>query len=113
MGADEKLTDAEFEEANRRGAEMRRNVPWGLPASYLPAANRILVRLSTGLEIAIPVDDFSFLVTAKEQQRSRIELWGAGYEGYVPELDEGIWLPNYLLQHAETSRWLLEHPEAA
>ena len=107
------LTDAEVEEANRRGAEMRRNVPWGLSATYLPAVERILVRLSTGLEIALPVEEFDFLQNASEPQRQRIELWGAGYEVYFPELDEGIWLPHHLLHHAETSRWLLEHPEAA
>lgn len=107
------ISDAEFEEANRRGEEMRQNVPWALSAKYEPTVQRILAALSSGIELSLPVESYAFLLNATDEQRSLIEVCAGGYELFFPKLDDGVWLPNYLLRHAEASRWLRENPEAA
>lgn len=107
------ITDTELEEADRQGKEMRNNIPWALAAKYEPAIKRILVPLSSGIELSLSVDSYEFLKNASDDQRSEIEICAGGYELFFSKLDDGVWLPNYLLRHADASRYLREHPEAA
>src|ERR1035441_3684576 len=64
----------EFEQANRRGQEMLAAIPHAVSARYDRRIARIVVRLSTGLEISFSPCDAQGLETATWEQLQEIEI---------------------------------------
>ncbi|GAA3759826.1 DUF2442 domain-containing protein [Terriglobus aquaticus] len=90
---------AEIAEEELRAAEQR----WEDETGCYPSATdvrfdqnwrRIIVKLSTGLEIALDPLHYRGFEAASDAALSNIEISGIGYELFFPLLDEGIWLPN-------------------
>ncbi len=98
----------ESRQAVKRGREMRKHVPHAVSARYDERLNRILVRLSNRLEIALNPVDHQALHHATAEQLGQIELWGAGYEIYFPKLDEGVYVPSLIQGILGSKRWMEE-----
>ena len=88
------VTEQELKAAEERGKRVAEEVPRGVDVSFDAGRQRVWVKLSNGLELAIAPSLYSFLQDASVEQVSAVELCGAGHELYFPLLDEGIWLPN-------------------
>ena len=76
----------EYLEATRRGEEMRATVPYAVSARYDRRIGRVVVRLSSGLEISFSPRDAQGLETATWEQLQEIEISPTGYGIYFPEL---------------------------
>jgi hypothetical protein len=96
----------EFLEANRRGQEMLAAIPHALSARYDRRIGRIVVRLSTGLEISFSPRDAQGLETATWEQLREIEIDPPGFGLHFPALDADLYLPALLEGFLGSKRWM-------
>jgi hypothetical protein len=96
----------EFEQANRRGRARMARAPIALAARYDRRIGRIVVDLSTGLEIAFRPHDAQGLETAKPAQLAEIEISPSGLGLHFPALDADLYLPALLEGFLGSRRWM-------
>ena len=96
----------EFEAANRRGREMLAAIPHALSARYDRRVGRIVVRLSTGLEISFSPRDAQSLETATVEQLREIEIDPPGFGLHFPALDADLYIPSLLEGFLGSKRWM-------
>ena len=96
----------EFLEANRRGQEMLATIPHALSARYDRRIRRVVVRLSTGLEISFSPRDAQGLETATWEQLREIEIDPPGFGLHFPALDADLYLPALLEGFMGSKRWM-------
>ena len=90
------ITNQEFVAANARGREMLRTTPHAVAARYDAGRNRIVVELSTGLEIAFAPRDAQGLETATPEDLAEIAIEPPGFGLHFPRLDADLYLPALL-----------------
>ena len=81
------ITNQEFAAANARGREMLRTTPHAVAARYDAGRDRIVVELSTGLEIAFAPRDAQGLETATPEDLAEIVIDSPGFGLHFPNLD--------------------------
>ena len=96
----------EFIEANRRGQEMLAAIPHALSARYDRRTRRVVVRLSTGLEISFSPRDAQGLETATWEQLREIEIDPPGFGLHFPALDADLYIPALLEGFFGSKRWM-------
>jgi hypothetical protein len=96
----------EFMEANRRGQEMLAAIPHALSARYDRRIGRVVVRLSTGLEISFSPRDAEGLETATWEQLREIEIDPPGFGLHFPALDADLYLPALLEGFLGSKQWM-------
>jgi hypothetical protein len=96
----------EFQKANRRGQEMLAATPHAVSARYDRRIGRIVVRLSTGLEISFSPSDAEGLETATWQQLREIEIDPPGFGLHFPALDADLYIPALLEGYFGSKRWM-------
>jgi hypothetical protein len=96
----------EFQKANRRGQEMLAATPHAVSARYDRRIGRIVVRLSTGLEISFSPSDAEGLETATWQQLREIEIDPPGFGLHFPALDADLYIPALLEGFFGSKRWM-------
>jgi len=101
------ISEREHELAEQRGREIYENVPHVVDAVYSPTLRRVLVTLSSGLEICLRQDDYSWMRHASANDLSTMEWEGSGLYLTFPELDEGFYIPS-LLEHLLNVRRFLQ-----
>ena len=94
----------EFEDANQRG-EARQAAPRAVAAKYDRRIHRVVVRLSTGLEISFLPRDAQGLETAKPADLNEIEISPSGLGLHFPKLDVDLYLPALLDGFLGSERW--------
>lgn len=94
-----------FDRANARGAERSRGGPAATNARYDRRIGRIVVTLSSGLEIAFSPHDAEGLESAKPVNLSPIEISPSGLGLHFPKLDADLYIPALLEGFLGSRRW--------
>jgi hypothetical protein len=102
-----------FEMANRRAQERLTSVPTALAARYDHRTRRIVIRLSSKLEVAFSPRDAQGLERATPSQLDKIEITPSGFGLHFPELDADIYLPALLEGFLGSKRWMAKRLGAA
>jgi hypothetical protein len=100
------ISEADLERANARMAAKRVG-PIAVAARYDRGRGRIVVRLSTGLELAFPPRLMEGLGTASPAQLGQIEITPSGLGLHWPSLDADVYLPALLDGIFGSKRWVV------
>lgn len=83
----------EFEQANKRGAAVLKKGPTALSAYYDVPRGKVVVELSTGLEIAFRPQNAQGLEDARPGDLDEIEINSSGLGLHFPKLDADLYIP--------------------
>src|SRR6266566_4551904 len=100
------ISHKEFLAATRRAKMMQANNPIAITAHYNKKMNRIIISLSTKVEVMFNPSDVQGLENAKPSQLEEIEITPSGFGLYFPELDEGINVLNLLEGTMGSRKWM-------
>ncbi len=100
------MSKDEFEAANRRAAARLRKSPCATTAHYERKRDRVVIGLSTGIEVAFRPRDAQGLERAKPDQLVTIEISPSGLGIHFPKLDADIYLPALLEGFLGSKRWI-------
>ncbi len=107
------LSHKEYLEATQRCKEMQANNPRAIAAHYNRKAKRVVISLSTKIEVMFNPSDVQGLDNAKPSQLEDIEITPSGFGLYFPELDEGINVLNLLEGTMGSRKWMAARLGAA
>lgn len=96
----------QFERANRQARELQAATPRALEARYDKSTGRVVVRLSTKLDLAFAPVDVEGLADATSAQLSPIEISPSGFGIYFPKLDADIYIPALLEGFLGSRNWM-------
>jgi hypothetical protein len=99
------LTEAEFAAAAARGQERLRS-PRAVSAHYDVGRDRVIVRLTTGIEIGFAPRDAEGLEHATAEELAAIELAPFGLGIHFPRLDADLYVPALLEGALGSRRWM-------
>ncbi len=91
------VTESEYEIATQRGKLLRQTIPSATSARYDSTTGRLIVGLSSGVELSIPLSLIRALDTALPSALAEIELNAGGYGIRFPRIDEDIYVPALLV----------------
>ncbi|TWB59485.1 DUF2442 domain-containing protein [Nitrospirillum viridazoti] len=106
------LTTAAFEAAQARGEE-RLRAPRAVSAHYDASRDRVIVLLTTGIEVGFPPGAVEGLAGAAAADLAEIEVEAFGLGLHFPRLDADLYVPALLEGLLGTKRWMGEHSPAA
>jgi hypothetical protein len=96
----------DFAGAIRRAEQRLRTSPCAVAARYDRRSKRIVVRLSSGLDIAFATRDAQGLESAKPDQLDPIEISPSGLGLHFPKLDADLYLPALLEGFLGSRAWM-------
>jgi hypothetical protein len=96
----------EFTAANRRGADRVRATPFATDARYDRTTDRVVIGLSSGIEVAFHPCQAQGIEHAKPRQLVKIEITPSGLGIHFPTLDADIYLPALLEGFLGSRRWI-------
>ena len=102
------LTDAKVRQAEKRLQARLKAQPHVIAARYDRRSARIVVSLSNGLEIGVPVHLTQGLAEARTADLSEIQITPTGLGLHWPRLDADLYLPALLEGILGTRRWMAE-----
>ena len=100
------LTDADVQKAEKRMQARMQAQPRAVFARYDRHASRIVVTLSNGLDLGVPVRLAQGLAGAKASDLAAIEITPTGLGLHWPKLDADLYLPSLLQGLFGTRRWM-------
>jgi hypothetical protein len=106
------LTDEQFEAAKRRG-EARLRGPRAVAARYDAGRGRVVIALSTGVELGLLPRDVEGLAGAAAADLRVIEVSGMGLGVHFPRLDVDLYVPALLEGVLGSRRWMAARLGAA
>ncbi len=106
------LTKEEFETAKARG-EARMRGPRAESAHYDAGRNRVIVRLTTGVELGFAPRDVEGLQNASVDDLKVIEVEAFGLGIHFPKLDADLYVPALLGGVLGSKRWMAAQLGAA
>jgi len=92
--------------ATEKAKELQLSQPRAVTARYNRRANRIVIQLSTRLEIAFSPQDAEGLEGAKPAELEPIEISPSGFGIYFPKLDADIYIPALLEGMLGSRSWM-------
>lgn len=92
--------------ANKRGVERLRKTPIATAVRYDRRIGRLVIDLSSGIEIAFRPHDAQGLEHAKASDLSEIEISPSGLGIHFPKLDADLYLPSLLEGFLGSRRWI-------
>lgn len=92
--------------ANARAAQRLATNPTAVTARYDRRVGRIVIALSSGLEIAFRPHDAQGLERARPAQLAEIEISPSGLGLHFPKLDADLYLPALLEGFLGSRRWM-------
>jgi uncharacterized protein DUF2442 len=95
-----------FEMANRRAKEMQAGIPRAVAAHYDRDTRRIVIHLSSKLDVSFSPRDAQGLENAKPWQLEEIEISPSGFGIHFPKLDADIYLPGLLEGFLGSKKWM-------
>ncbi len=96
----------EAEAASRRAHELQASLPRAVSARYDRRIGRIVIGLSTRLDVAFSPHDAEGLENATPAQLNAIEITPSGFGIHFPALDADIYLPALLEGFLGSRRWM-------
>jgi hypothetical protein len=106
------LSKEEFEAAKARGEVLMRG-PRAESAHYDAGRNRIIVRLTTGVELGFAPRDVEGLRHASADDLKLIEVEAFGLGIHFPKLDADLYVPALLQGMFGSKRWMAAQLGAA
>ncbi|TCZ52940.1 DUF2442 domain-containing protein [Roseicella aquatilis] len=106
------LTDEEFEAARRRG-EARLRGPRAVAARYDAGRGRVVITLSTGVELGLVPRDVEGLAGASAEELRAVEVDGLGLGVHFSRLDADLYVPALLEGVLGSRRWMAARLGAA
>ena len=100
------LTDADVQKAEKRMQARMQAQPRAVSARYDRPRARIVVSLSNGLDLGVPVELAQGLAGAKASDLAAIEITPTGLGLHWPKLDADLYLPSLLQGLFGTKRWM-------
>ena len=100
------VTHEEFLEANRRAEELRLTTPHAVSARYDRRIGRVVVRLSSNLELSFSPRDAQGLETATWEQLQEIEIEADGFGLHFPAIDADLYIPSLLEGYMGSKKWM-------
>ncbi|HXM22778.1 MAG TPA: DUF2442 domain-containing protein [Terriglobales bacterium] len=99
-------TSDHFEAANRRAKDLQSSVPRALAAHYDRTSGRIVIRLSSRLDVSFSPRDAQGLEHARPSQLDPIQISPSGFGIHFPKLDADLYLPGLLEGFLGSKRWM-------
>jgi len=96
----------EFVEATRDGKEMKASNPTAIAAIYNRKAKRVVVSLSSRVEVMFDPADVQDLEEATPAELEEIEISPSGFSLYFPRVDADINLLNLLEGVLGSRKWM-------
>ncbi len=102
------LTDVDVRRAGKRMQARRKGLPHATSARFDRRGARIVVGLSNGLDLGIPVNLAQGLAGARAADLADIEISPTGLGLHWPRLDADLYLPALLEGVFGTRRWMAQ-----
>ena len=99
------VTEQDFEKAEKRAATLR-HAGHAIKARYDRRAERVVVGLSNGVQIAFPIHLAEGLTEASADDLSDIEISPTGLGLHWPKLDADVYVPALMQGVFGTRRWM-------
>ena len=96
----------ELTAANRQAADRARNTPIATGARYDRSTDRVVIGLSSGIEVAFRPCHVQGINHAKPHQLTKIEITPSGLGIHFPKLDADLYLPALLEGFLGSRRWI-------
>jgi hypothetical protein len=96
----------QFELANARARELQSTLPRAVSARYDRRIGRIVLHLSTGIDLVFPPHIAQGLETATPAQLAQIEISPSGFGIHFPSLDSDLYLPALLEGFLGSRKWM-------
>jgi hypothetical protein len=100
-------TDAQIQAA-LEGAKRHDKDPVAQAVEHIPDLNLLLVKLSNGRRLVLPVEDLQDLDRATHQQIKNYKLLGLGTGIHFPELDVDLYVPALIEGVYGNRRWMAQ-----
>lgn len=100
------ISDSAIEQAEQRMRERMAATPRAIAARYDRRVSRVMVSLSSGLELAFPPHLAEGLADAKPADLAAIEITPTGLGLHWPKLDADLYLPALLQGVFGSPRWM-------
>jgi Protein of unknown function (DUF2442) len=95
-----------FELANQRAQQLQAAIPKAVAARYERNSGRIVIRLSSRLDVSFSPHDAQGLENAKPSQLEEIEISPSGFGIHFPRLYADIYLPALLEGFLGSKKWM-------
>jgi hypothetical protein len=92
--------------ANRRTKHLHASVPRAIAAHYDRESDRIVIQLSSKLNISFSPHDAEGLENAKPSELEEIEITPSGFGIHFPKLDADLYVPALLEGFLGSKRWM-------
>jgi hypothetical protein len=96
----------DFDQANSRAKDRLNETPHAVAVHYDGKRHRVVIQLSSGLEISFAAKYAQGLEVAKPSQLREIELSPSGFGIHFPKLDADLYLPALLEGFFGSKRWM-------
>jgi hypothetical protein len=92
--------------ANHEGHRLQSELPRAVSARYDRRLGRIVIRLSTSVDIAFSPRDAQGLEKATAAQLAEIKISPSGFGIYFPKIDADLYLPALLMGFLGSRNWM-------
>ena len=99
------VTNKDFEAAKRRAQEFDDQNPRVIEATFNSRQHRVLITLSSGIDVSFDPSKIQGLESAKDGQLRRIEILGR-HAVYFPDLDADVYVPGLLAGLTGSAAWM-------
>jgi hypothetical protein len=103
------VTREQLKRANARAARREGTGPRAVAARYDRRSDRVVVSLSSGIDIAFSPQAAQGLDKAKAAELAAIEISPSGLGLHFPKLDADLFLPPLLEGFLGSKRWMAAH----
>ncbi len=100
------VTRDEAQRASVRAGRLRDAGPTAVSATYDRRSGRVVVRLTSGIDVGFSPHDTQGLETAKPAQLDPIEISPSGLGLHFPKIDADLYLPALLEGVFGSRRWM-------
>jgi len=95
-----------FELASQRATDLQASIPRAISAHYDRKTRRIVIQLSSNLEVRFSPRDAQGLEQATPSQLDEIEISPSGFGIHFPKLDADLYLPAILEGFLGSKQWM-------
>jgi Protein of unknown function (DUF2442) len=95
-----------FNVANRKARKLQSEAPHAVSARFDKRNGRIVIELSTGLEVSFSPRDAQGLENATPEQLAKIEISPSGFGIHFPKIDADLYLPALLMGFLGSRNWM-------
>lgn len=99
------ITERDFETSVER-LENLRKAGYAVSATFDRKTSRVLIELSTGIQVAVPVEKVEGLAGADQDKLDEIEISPSGLGLHWPKLDADLYVPALLQGTFGSRAWM-------